>query len=100
MTAIKGTDFKKDFKNVCDRAYNGEAIIITRPHNENVVVVSEKHYSQMERVLAYALKIQSVLIEQNNGNKSKRTIGMQPSDFGGMSENLDSTLEGLEDLIK
>ncbi len=36
MLAVKGTTVKQDFKNICERVCNGEVIIISRPHNDNI----------------------------------------------------------------
>ena len=49
MTAIKGIDLKTRFKEFCDRAFNGESFIISRPQNENVVLMSEKEYVELEK---------------------------------------------------
>lgn len=49
MTAIKGIDLKTRFKEFCDRAFNGESFIISRPQNENVVLMSEKEYAELEK---------------------------------------------------
>ena len=99
MTAIKGTDFKKDFKNVCDRAYNGEVFIISRPHNENVVVISEKDYSQLEHLKAYEQIIRKMIDNQKEGTTHKRTIGKYADGLVYISDDFDDTLEGLEDYI-
>ena len=50
MVAVKGTTLKNDFKNICDRVFNGEVYIISRPKNENVVMISEKEYAELERM--------------------------------------------------
>ncbi len=54
MTAVNGTTIKTEFKRICDLANKGEAFIITRPGNENVVIISEKEYRQLLRARAYA----------------------------------------------
>ena len=47
MLAVKSMDVRDNFKTFCDKAYNGETLIISRPKNENVVMVSEKEYNEM-----------------------------------------------------
>ena len=99
MTAIKGTDFKKEFKDVCDRAYRGETFIISRPRNENVVVISEKKYEQMERLLKYAMLLSQNSKTDPDSGIHKRSIGRYSAGFVSVSEDFDDTLEGLEDHI-
>ncbi len=50
ITAIRPTELKTNTKHICDMAYNGEIIIVSRPHNENVVVLSEKVYQELDRM--------------------------------------------------
>lgn len=38
MLAVKSMDVRDAFKLYCDKVYRGETILISRPHNENVVV--------------------------------------------------------------
>ena len=40
-------DVGDDFKTLCDKVFNGETLIISRPKNENVVMISEKEYNEM-----------------------------------------------------
>lgn len=49
VTAIKSTELKMNTKNVCDRAYSGETLIISRPKDQNVVLISEQLYHELER---------------------------------------------------
>lgn len=49
MIAIKGADIKYNFKAICDRVFGGETIIVSRPKNENIVLLSEKRYEELER---------------------------------------------------
>lgn len=48
MLAAKNMeDVQEDFKNLCDKVFSGEPLIVSRPKNENIVMVSEKEYSKM-----------------------------------------------------
>ena len=49
MIAVKGTDIKYNFKAICEQVFGGETVIVSRPKNENVVLVSEKKYQEMEK---------------------------------------------------
>ena len=54
MTAVNGTTIKTEFKTICERVINGETFIVTRPGNQNVVILSEREYQQLLRAKAYA----------------------------------------------
>lgn len=42
-------DVRDNFKEWCNQVINGETLIVSRPKNENVVIVSEKKYNEMQR---------------------------------------------------
>ena len=50
MIAIKTADLTQDFKSVADRVMRGEKILISRPKNENLVLVTEKEYSELDEL--------------------------------------------------
>ena len=47
MLAVKSMDVRDNFKTLCDKVFQGETLIISRPKNENVVMLSEAEYNQM-----------------------------------------------------
>lgn len=47
MFVVKSMDVRDNFKSLCDKVYNGETLIILRPRNENVVMLSEYEYNEM-----------------------------------------------------
>lgn len=47
MLAVKSMDVRDNFKNLCDKVFHGETLIISRPKNENVVMLSEAEYNEM-----------------------------------------------------
>lgn len=47
MLAVKSMDVRDNFKSFCDKAYMGETIIVSRPKNENVVILSETEYNKI-----------------------------------------------------
>ena len=49
MLAVKGRDIKQNFKEMCDMVFGGETLIISRPRNENVVLISERKYEELEK---------------------------------------------------
>ena len=50
MTVIKSASVRRDFKAVCDKVIGGDVITVMRPRmDENVVILSEARYSQLEK---------------------------------------------------
>ena len=47
MLAVKSMDLRDNLKTLCDKVFHGETLIISRPKNENVVMLSEKKYNEM-----------------------------------------------------
>ena len=50
MIAIKTADLTQDFKRVADRVVQGETVLISRPRNENIVMITEKEYNELAEV--------------------------------------------------
>jgi antitoxin YefM len=48
MIALHATDIKKDFKSVCQKVTSGVPVLIPRPKNDNVVLLSEQRYNELE----------------------------------------------------
>jgi len=49
MVALRTIDMRNDFKKVSDLVSSGETVLIARPHNENLVVLSEKEYNELKK---------------------------------------------------
>lgn len=49
MLAVKSMDVRENFKEWCNKVVSGETLIVSRPRNENVVIVSEKEYNEMAK---------------------------------------------------
>ena len=49
MIALRTVDLRNDFKRVSDLVNSGEKVLIARPRNENLVVLSEKEYNELEK---------------------------------------------------
>ena len=49
MLAVKSMDVRDNFKSLCDMVFNGETLIISRPKNENIVMLSEHEYKSQEK---------------------------------------------------
>ena len=47
MLAVKSMDGRENFKSLCDKVFKGETVIISRPKNENIVLMSESEYNEI-----------------------------------------------------
>lgn len=70
MLAVKSMDVRDNFKNLCDKVFNGETLIISRPKNENVVMLSEAEYNEImkaKRNADYLTMIDKSMAEAESG---------------------------------
>ena len=49
MLAVKSMDVRDNFKEWCNKVIGGETLVVSRPKNENVVIISEKEYNEMAK---------------------------------------------------
>ena len=49
MIIVKTIDFRNNFKRISKIVSNGGKVIISRPRNENLVVLSEREYNELEK---------------------------------------------------
>lgn len=47
MMSVKSMDVRNNFKAFCDKVFHGETLIVSRPKNENIVMISESEYNDM-----------------------------------------------------
>ena len=47
MLAVNYSTIRNSFKDYCDKAINGEEVIVTRKEEKNVVIISLEKYNQM-----------------------------------------------------
>lgn len=77
MIAVKPTQMRDNFKTICDRVVDGEIVIVSRPNNENVVVLSEKDYNAMQKAARnadYLAMIDASLDELKRGGHISKTL--------------------------
>lgn len=77
MVAVRGTTVKNNFKNICDRVFNGEVFIISRPKDENVVMVSEREYTELERIKKnadYLEKLDRAIAQREAGTMQEHEL--------------------------
>jgi antitoxin YefM len=49
MIAVKPIDLRAKLKSYMDIAFNGETVIVSRKQNQNVVIVSEREYNELQK---------------------------------------------------
>ena len=49
MIALRTVNMRNDFKRVSELVHSGETVLIARPRNENLVVLSEREYNELEK---------------------------------------------------
>lgn len=77
MLAVKSMDVRDNFKSLCEKVFNGETLIISRPKNENVVMMSEMQYNEImkaKRNAEYLSMLDKSMAEAEAGGLIARKI--------------------------
>jgi len=77
MIAVKPTQMRDNFKSICDKVVQGEIVIVSRPHSENVILVSEKEFNDMQKAARnaeYLATIDKSMEELKNGGFVMKTL--------------------------
>ena len=77
MLAVKSMDVRDNFKSLCDRVYKGETLIVSRPKNENIVMMSENEYNEImkaKRNAEYLAMLDKSITEAEAGGLVAKTI--------------------------
>lgn len=85
MIALKTTDIRNDFKKISRLVLMGEKILVSRPRNENLVILSEREYNELEK------------IRRNNEYLAKIDRSMEQFSQG---RTIVKTMEELEDMAE
>ena len=71
MIALKTMDLRNDFKRVSELVNSGEKILIARPRNENLVVLSEREYNELEKMRRNAEHLAKIEISRQEFAEGK-----------------------------
>ena len=77
MLAVKSMDVRDNFKKLCEKVFNGETLIISRPKNENIVMLSEAEYNEMmkaKRNAEYLAMLDKSMAEAETGGFVAKSI--------------------------
>ena len=70
MLAVKSMDVRGNFKSFCDKVFAGETLIVSRPKNQNVVMMSEAQYNDImkaKRNTEYLTMLDKSMSEAESG---------------------------------
>ena len=77
MIALRTVDVRNDFKRISEIVLDGNPVLIARPHNENLVMLSESVYNELEtfrRNTEYLEKLEESLQELKDGKVVTRSM--------------------------
>lgn len=77
MLAVKSMDVRENFKTLCDKVFRGETLIVSRPKNENIVMMSETKYNDImkaKRNADYLAMLDKSIAEAEAGGFITKTI--------------------------
>ena len=77
MIALRTVDLRNDFKRVSELVNSGEKVLIARPRNENLVVLSEREYNELEKArrnVEYLAKIDRAFLRVAEGRVVVKTM--------------------------
>ncbi len=77
MLAVKSMDVRDNFKALCDKVFEGETLIVSRPKNENIVMMSETEYNNIMKAkknAEYLAMLDKSMAEAEAGGFVVKTI--------------------------
>ena len=77
MFALRAIDVRNDFKKVSNLVNSGEKVLIARPHNKNLVILSEREYNELEKArrnMEYLEKIDMSIQQVADGRVVVKTV--------------------------
>ena len=77
MLAVKSMDVRDNLKSFCDKVFDGETLIVSRPKNQNVVMMSESEYNNImkaKRNAEYLTMLDKSMAEAETGKFIMKSI--------------------------
>lgn len=77
MLAVKSVNVRDNFKEWCDKISMGETVVISRPRNENIYMISEAEYNALQKAkrnAEYLAMLEKSEEELNAGKVVAKTI--------------------------
>lgn len=77
MLTVKSKDFRDNFESLCDKVFHGETLVISRPNNENIVMMSEREYNEIMKAknnAEYLAMVDRSVAEAEAGDFIRKSI--------------------------
>lgn len=77
MLAVKSVNIRDNFKEWCDKINMGETVVISRPRNENIYMISEAEYNALQKAkrnVEYLAKIDESIENHKKGDTISFTM--------------------------
>ena len=87
MIAVKTLDVTQDFKNIAERIMKGERILISRPKNENIVMITETEYNQLNK------------LRENAGTRTLKDVLRETQEQARLNGTSEFTMDDINDII-
>jgi len=71
MIAIKTADLTQNFRQIAGMVVGGEKVLVSRPKNENLVVITEKEYNELDRLRQNAQYLSKLHASLNQAEKGE-----------------------------
>ncbi len=85
ITIARQVDVRSNIKKFFDMAYEGEALLVPRKENRNVVIISEKEYKELERIRRN-VEYMSMLAESDRQKQSGKVVVKTMEELEQMAE--------------
>ena len=82
MLTVKSKDVRDNFESLCDKVFRGETLVISRPNNENIVMMSEREYNeimQTKKIAEYFAMMYQSIAETAVSGYIEKSISEQES---------------------
>lgn len=77
MLTVKSKYVRDNFESLCDKVFHGETLVISRPNNENIVMMSEREYNEIMKAknnAEYLAMVDRSVAEAEAGGFIKKSI--------------------------
>ena len=77
MLAVKSVNVRDNFKEWCDKISMGETVVISRPQNKNIYMISETEYNELQKAkrnAEYQEKINESVAQLDRGETISFTL--------------------------
>ena len=85
MLAVKSVDVRNNFKEWCDKISKGETVLISRPQNKNIYMVSEAEYNDLQKAKRNA-EYMEMIHESVSQLKRGETISLTEEELKAMED--------------